>query len=132
VSVKSKHIAIAAIVLTGLFSGVSAQQDSAKALVSKNTSAPTVKDSSSKKSEKKHRTTQASDTIKPAPKKTLAPQTTCPVMGNAIDKSQYVDYKGKRIYVCCGGCIDAVKKDPETYIKKLEAMGQGVENIKSK
>ena len=131
-SIKSKHIAIAALVLTGLISGIPAQQDSAKAQVSKNEAASIVKDSVSKKGEKKHRTTQASDTIKPAPKKALVPQTTCPVMGNAIDKSQYVDYKGKRIYVCCGGCIDAVKKDPETYIKKLEAMGQGVENIKSK
>jgi YHS domain-containing protein len=59
----------------------------------------------------------------------LKPQTTCPVMGGAIDKNQYVDYKGKRIYVCCPDCIDKVKKNPEKYIKKLEKMGQGVETI---
>jgi YHS domain-containing protein len=59
----------------------------------------------------------------------LKPQTTCPVTGDAIDKNQYVDYKGKRIYVCCPSCIDSVKKDPEKYIKKLEDMGQSVEII---
>jgi len=65
---------------------------------------------------------------KPASHK-LKPQTTCPVMGGAIDKNQYVDYKGKRIYVCCPDCIDKVKKNPEKYIKKLEKMGQSVETI---
>ncbi len=59
----------------------------------------------------------------------LKPQTTCPVMGDKIDKSFYVDYKGKRIYACCGSCPDIIKKDPEKYIKKLEAMGQSVEVI---
>lgn len=66
------------------------------------------------------------------PAKQLAPQTTCPVMANPIDKSVYVDYNGKRIYVCCKSCIDSVKKDPELYIKKLEKMGQSVETIAAK
>jgi len=69
---------------------------------------------------------------KKSSKKVLKPQTTCPVQGDAIDKSLFVDYQGKRIYVCCSGCIDAVKKDPEKYIKKLESMGQGVETIATK
>jgi YHS domain-containing protein len=59
----------------------------------------------------------------------LKPQTTCPVMGEAINKKEYVDYNGKRIYVCCPMCIEKVKKDPETYIKKLESKGQSVETI---
>lgn len=50
-------------------------------------------------------------------------QTTCPVMGGAIDKSKFVDYDGKRIYVCCGGCIATIKKNPAKYVKKLEAEG---------
>ena len=55
---------------------------------------------------------------------TAKAQTTCPVMkGNPIDKTLYVDAEGKRIYVCCAGCIDAVKKNPSKYIKKLEAQG---------
>jgi YHS domain-containing protein len=56
--------------------------------------------------------------------KQLKPQSTCPVMGGDIDKSLYVDYKGKRIYVCCEGCVAKLKKNPEKYLKKLEKMGQ--------
>jgi YHS domain-containing protein len=61
--------------------------------------------------------------------KSLVPQTTCPVMGEPIDTSMYVDYKDKRIYVCCSNCIEKVKNNPEKYIKKLERMGQSVETI---
>jgi len=50
-------------------------------------------------------------------------QTECPVQGEKINKSLFVDYKGKRIYVCCGMCIGKVKADPEKYIKELEAKG---------
>lgn len=56
-------------------------------------------------------------------------QTICPVMGGEVDKKMYVDVKGKRIYVCCGGCIEAVKTNPDKYIKILE--DQGVEIEKS-
>ena len=54
---------------------------------------------------------------------TSTAQTMCPVMGGAIDKNLYVDYNGKRIYVCCGGCINVVKKDPGKYVTELEAKG---------
>ena len=47
-------------------------------------------------------------------------QTTCPVMGEEVNKKLYVDHNGKRIYVCCKGCINAVNADPEKYIKKME------------
>lgn len=50
-------------------------------------------------------------------------QTTCPVMGGKINKAQYADVKGKRIYVCCTGCIAKIKADSEKYIKQLEAEG---------
>ena len=56
---------------------------------------------------------------KPGPKK----QTTCPVMGGKINKAQYADVKGYRIYVCCPGCINKIKADPDKYIKKMEAEG---------
>jgi YHS domain-containing protein len=69
------------------------------------------------------------DAPKTAHAKQLKPQTTCPVMGEPIDKKQYTDYNGKRIYVCCGDCVEKVKKNPEKYIKKLESMGQSVEII---
>jgi YHS domain-containing protein len=50
-------------------------------------------------------------------------QTTCPVMGGKINKAQYADVQGKRIYVCCPGCIGKIKADPDKYIKQLEAEG---------
>lgn len=55
----------------------------------------------------------------PAPKK----QTKCPVMDGKINKAEYADVNGKRIYVCCAGCIAKIKADPEKYIKQLEAEG---------
>jgi YHS domain-containing protein len=61
--------------------------------------------------------------------KQLSQQITCPIQGDTINKKLFVDYKGKRIYVCCEGCIAQVKKDPEKYIKMLEAKGQSVETI---
>jgi len=51
------------------------------------------------------------------------PQTVCPVLGGNIDKKVYVDYQGKRIYFCCPGCPAEFKKDPEKYLKKMEAEG---------
>ncbi|MFA6104310.1 MAG: hypothetical protein WCV67_14980 [Victivallaceae bacterium] len=54
-------------------------------------------------------------------------QTLCPVMGGEIDKNLYVDVKGKRIYVCCKGCVGMVKADPGKYIKILEDQGVEIE-----
>lgn len=54
-------------------------------------------------------------------------QTQCPVMGGAINKKIFVDAEGKRIYLCCNGCIDSVKKEPGKYIAKLEAEGVALE-----
>ena len=56
-------------------------------------------------------------------------QTVCPVMGGKIDKNLFVDADGKRIYVCCAGCIDKVKADPQKYIKQLEKQGVTLEII---
>jgi YHS domain-containing protein len=51
------------------------------------------------------------------------PQETCPVMGAKINKSVFTDYNGKRVYFCCTMCPPEFKKDPEKYIKKMEAQG---------
>ncbi len=48
-------------------------------------------------------------------------QKTCPVMGNPINPDIYVDYKGRRIYFCCKACISAFKKNPEKYLKVVDA-----------
>ena len=50
-------------------------------------------------------------------------QTACPVMGGEINTNLFVDVEGKRVYVCCKGCIGAIKKDPAKYVGKLEAEG---------
>jgi len=47
-------------------------------------------------------------------------QKICPVMGGKINPKLYYTYKGRKIYVCCPGCISAVKKDPEKYLKKVQ------------
>jgi YHS domain-containing protein len=68
----------------------------------------------------------------PGPAKSDSParkeQTTCPVMGGKVDKSLYLDVDGKRIYVCCKGCIATLQKDPTKYIRKLESEGVAIES----
>ncbi|MFC1453940.1 YHS domain-containing protein [Verrucomicrobiota bacterium] len=66
-----------------------------------------------------------------ADKEALQPQTQCPVMKGKIDKSLFVEYDGKRIYVCCKGCIGPVKKDPSKYIRELEAQGVALEKTQT-
>jgi YHS domain-containing protein len=46
-------------------------------------------------------------------------QTTCPVMGGAVDKNIYTTYKDKKVYFCCAQCKAAFEKEPEKYISKL-------------
>lgn len=48
-----------------------------------------------------------------------AEQTTCPVMGGAINKAIFVEHQGKKVYFCCNGCPDTFKANPEKYIAKL-------------
>jgi YHS domain-containing protein len=47
-------------------------------------------------------------------------QTTCPVMGNPIDKKFFTYYKGRGIYFCCADCVEKFKADPGKYMKNLE------------
>ncbi len=46
-------------------------------------------------------------------------QTMCPVMEAPIDKSIFVEYKGKKVYFCCTSCKADFEKNPEKYIAKL-------------
>jgi len=46
-------------------------------------------------------------------------QTTCPVMGGAINKDIFTEYKGKKVYFCCTDCKAEFEKNPEKYISKL-------------
>jgi YHS domain-containing protein len=43
---------------------------------------------------------------------------TCPVMpGRPVKEKFFVDYNGKRTYLCCAPCVKAFKKNPEKYLK---------------
>jgi YHS domain-containing protein len=53
-----------------------------------------------------------------------AEQTTCPIMGGAIDKNIFTEYKGKKVYFCCAGCKEQFEKEPEKYIAKLPQFQQ--------
>jgi len=54
-----------------------------------------------------------------------AEQTMCPIMdGNKIDKTVFVEYKGKKVYFCCAACKATFEKDPEKYIAKLPQFKQ--------
>jgi YHS domain-containing protein len=63
--------------------------------------------------------TKAPEVTPGQPAAQVAAQTTCPVMGGAIDKAIFVEYKGKKVYFCCKGCIDTFNADPEKYVAKL-------------
>ncbi len=52
-------------------------------------------------------------------------QTTCPIMvGNAIDKAIFTEYKGKKVYFCCPMCKPKFEENPEKYIAKLPQFKQ--------
>jgi hypothetical protein len=51
------------------------------------------------------------------------PQVNCPIMGNPVDKTCYVDKDDKRIYFCCPPCIEKFNEDADGFIKKMEDEG---------
>jgi YHS domain-containing protein len=46
-------------------------------------------------------------------------QTTCPIMGRAINKEIFTEYQGKKVYFCCAQCKADFEKEPEKYLSKL-------------
>jgi len=65
------------------------------------------------------------DEGKEAEETKLKPQTTCPIMGGAINKEHYVDKDGQRIFVCCPPCKEKVAEDFEGAVEKLAEKHQG-------
>ncbi|HEY6402307.1 MAG TPA: hypothetical protein VI479_12910 [Blastocatellia bacterium] len=45
---------------------------------------------------------------------------TCPVMGSPVNKETKHEVNGRVFYVCCPGCAELVKKDPDLYLKPIE------------
>ena len=62
----------------------------------------------------------------PPPLKT---QTKCPIMGGAINKALYADVQNQRIYVCCQGCVGAIKADPAKAFAGLQKNGEYAESL---
>jgi YHS domain-containing protein len=56
-------------------------------------------------------------------------QTLCPVTGQPITKSSYLDYEGRRVYFCCDGCKATFLKDPEKYLNKMKSEGIALEAV---
>ena len=58
-------------------------------------------------------------------------QTTCPVTGNELkSKDIYTDYKGRRVYFCCSGCIPQFEKDPQKYLGILDGKAPSQNEMK--
>lgn len=56
-------------------------------------------------------------------------QITCPVMGGAVNRKLFADVQGHRIYVCCAGCIEAVRADPAKALAAIRANGETAEAL---
>jgi YHS domain-containing protein len=54
---------------------------------------------------------------------TVKPQTICPVSGEELDKTVFVDQHGSRIYFCCKKCRANFSKDPAKALDELGAAG---------
>jgi YHS domain-containing protein len=45
-------------------------------------------------------------------------QSICPIMvEDEIDQDEVVEFEGKKIYMCCGGCVKAWNLNPKYYLK---------------
>jgi len=48
-------------------------------------------------------------------------QTFCPVSGEKLEKKEvFVDYNGRRVYLCCEGCRKGFDKTPDKFLAKLD------------
>ena len=52
---------------------------------------------------------------------------TCPVTGEAVNKNIKNEVSGRVFYVCCEGCADIVKKNPDLYLKPVEGEKKSAE-----
>lgn len=59
----------------------------------------------------------------------LTEQSVCPVSGEELlGKDYYADVEGKRVYVCCDGCIGKVKAEPKKFMKVIAERGEYIED----
>ena len=48
----------------------------------------------------------------------------CPVSGGPVSEEFRAEYKGQFVYVCCEGCVESFKKNPEKFVAKLSKEDQ--------
>jgi len=48
-------------------------------------------------------------------------QKNCPVTGKPVNRNNFADYKGRRIYFCSPDCVKSFHKEPEKYPDKLSS-----------
>ena len=50
-------------------------------------------------------------------------QKLCPIyVEDDIDTEEFVNYKGVKVYMCCGTCVRAWEKNPDYYAKVSQVM----------
>ena len=57
----------------------------------------------------------------------IAKQKVCPVTGaelGSMGDPVKVVVKGQTVFLCCSGCEDAIKKDPDKYLAELSSAGE--------
>ncbi len=59
-------------------------------------------------------------------------QKICPVMGGKINQELFVEQDGKKVYVCCGNCVEKVEKDFEKYLGIVEDAAKEYETKEGK
>jgi YHS domain-containing protein len=61
--------------------------------------------------------------LSPADRALAEKQKICPVSGErlgAMGKPVKITVKGQTVFLCCAGCEEAVRKDPDKYLAKLK------------
>ena len=60
--------------------------------------------------------------LSPSDRESAERQRVCPVSGELLGKMGEpvkLDVQGREVWICCAGCEDALRKDPEQYFAKL-------------
>lgn len=57
---------------------------------------------------------------------------TCPVSGQPVDETKFVEYKDAKVYFCCGNCPGAFKKDTAKFAAKANHQLVGTKQFAQK
>jgi len=71
----------------------------------------------------------AQESISTTPQPTPLTNKTCPVTtGEEVDPQQWIDYQGKRVYLCCQTCKRQFKRNPQAYLANLPQFADAAMN----